>query len=480
MQKKVFIIVITALSVLLIGVGALAIWLYVGYVSPEEIAFMEKAQKLETDLHHADEEIASHKLSIEQLREEAAQLNQTIEDKKNNIEELDRKISVLLSDSKADDVYQSILLEQIAKLEKEKADQLSAIEELNAQVIALDEQILSLDELISLYENITTLNFGYQAKKISDLWIKLAEPNRPIRTIVTEEPDPESGEIIEIVTEQPAQVAFYYRDITTGYTLSYNSSDVMYSASLIKVPYIYSVLQMIAEFEYNKSFFDSEGNPLYDEEGNPLFEGNHPNLDENGNIIFAEGEEKYDLSRVWTFDKETMDVEGSGIITKEESGLQLTYLQLIEYTLRYSDNVAFAELRKVYGNTPYYTMARSLGVRGSSYGFMQLSADDCAKFLSELYVFMESNTRYGPVVKEALLNANYPYLIPQNVSPTPAAHKYGWDHDSYHDMAIVYNEHPYILIILTDLEDGGSAANTYIASVVRAINTIHKNFYASK
>ena len=47
-------------------------------------------------------------------------------------------------------------------------------------------------------------------------------------------------------------------------------------------------------------------------------------------------------------------------------------------------------------------------------------------------------------------------------------------------MAIVYAEHPYILVIMTDLEDGGNNANSYIASVVKAINTIHKNFYAGK
>ncbi len=472
MQKKVYIILIAVLSVILIGVAGLAIWLYVGYVSPEELAVIDKANRLETELKNANNRIDEYQASVKKMTDEAAQLRLTIEEKKKNISELDQKISVLLSDSKADDAYQQILLEQIQKLETEKAEQLTQIE-------TLDARILELDELIGQYENITTLNFGYQAKKISDLLIKLAEPNRPIRTIVTEQIDEESGEKVEIITEQPAQVAFYYRDITTGYTLSYNSDDIMYSASLIKVPYIYSLLNSVVYFEYQKTHYDSDGNPLFDEEGNPLFEGNHPNLDENGNIIYNEGEEKYDLSRTWVFDKETMDVEGSGIITKEESGLQLTYLQLVEYALRYSDNVAFAELRKVFGYTDYYNTARTLGVRGSSYGFMQLSADDCGKFLAELYTFMEENERYGTVVKNALIGSNFPYLIPHNVSPEKAAHKYGWDHDSYHDMAIVYNEHPYILVILTDLDNGGNEANTYISSVVRAINTIHKNFYAS-
>jgi len=276
------------------------------------------------------------------------------------------------------------------------------------------------------------------------------------------------------------KLAFYYQDMSTGYTLSYNSDDIMYSASLIKAPYVYSMLKTVADFEYQKRNFAADGSPLYDEEGNPLFEGAHPNLDENGNILYAEGEEKFNLNRIWTFDKESMNEEGSGVIKDYDSGFQLTYRELATYALKYSDNVAFSQLRKMFGYTEYYAIARSLGVKGSSYGFMQLSADDCGKFLEAIYAFIEENEVYGGLIRDAMLESNYPYLIPYNVSPAKAAHKYGWDHDSYHDMAIVYNDHPYILVIMTDLEDGGNSANSYIASVVKAINTIHKNFYAGK
>jgi hypothetical protein len=78
-----------------------------------------------------------------------------------------------------------------------------------------------------------------------------------------------------------------------------------------------------------------------------------------------------------------------------------------------------------------------------------------------------------------MLRSTHNVLIPYSVSPLPCAHKYGWDEASYHDMAIVYDEHPYILVIMTDLDQGGSEVNGYIRDVVRMIHDIHRTFYAS-
>ena len=301
-----------------------------------------------------------------------------------------------------------------------------------------------------------------------------------MRIRTTEEEDPETGEITVHEETLLSQVSFYYRDLGTGYTLSYEADHIMYAASLVKAPYIYTMLQTIADFEYNKRHFDAEGNPLYDAEGNPLFEGPHPNLDEEGNILYLEGEEKYDLSRIWTFDKEKMTVDGSGVIKKMDDGIQMTYLELVRHALQYSDNVAFAEIRKVFGYTEFYAMARTLGVRGTAKGYMQLSAEDCGKFMEAIYTFTEENETYGPFMKQALLDSSHTVMIPYALSPIPCAHKYGWDEDSYHDMAIVYDEHPYILVIMSDLDAGGTEENKYIRDIARSIHSIHKNFYSTK
>lgn len=463
MTKK-YKIAIAVLSILLAVATALSGWLYVFYESPEELAVRDKEASLDVQLKNAQGTITEFADIMNSLRQQLSDLKADYAEKLEQIDALETKVSILLDEETASDAYQQLLLDEIARMKLESEQD--------------REKIAELSELLSTYENITTLNFGYQAKKISDLLMKVAETNRPVRIKTTEEVDPETGETIVHEETLTSKVSFYYRDIETGYTISYESDNIMYAASLIKAPYIYTMLKTVADFEYNKLHFDADGNPLFDEEGQPLFEGDHPNLDEEGRIVYLEGEEKYDLSRLWTFNKEEMTVEGSGTIQNMEDGTQFSYLELVRYALLYSDNIAFAEIRKMFGYSEYLQMARAMGVRGSSYGYMKLSADDCGIFLSAIYEFMETNETYGALMKEAMIGSNYPVLIPAGVSPAVAAHKYGWDEDSYHDMAIVYDEHPYILVIMTDLDAGSSKEIVYVRDIVRSIHSIHRNFYS--
>ncbi len=454
------------MSLVMAGLLAFSAWVFLFYESPDELAAKARVEELSAELADANNEIDERLSDIALLEAHISTLTDDLAEKLLEIEQLEYDVDVLLEKGVESDEYQAILQGRIS--------------DLRAQVEARLDEIAQLRDLIENYENITTLNFGYQAKKVSELLIMLAEQNRPTRTVKREIRDEATGEVIETVRETVASnVSFYYQDITTGYTLSCNSADVMYSASLIKAPYIYVLLKSVADFEDAKYNYDSEGAPLYDKDGNPLFDGAHPNLDEDGHIIYLEGEEKFDLSRVWTFDKKTMMREGSGMLRDMEDGTELTYLELVEYALLYSDNIAFYELCQLFGYVDYYSAARRLGIQGISSGFMQLSAADCARFMTEIYAFTEENETYGAFMKDAMIRSNYPVLIPYSVSPTVAAHKYGWDVDAYHDMAIVYDEHPYILVLMTDLDTGGTSNNSYIQQVVRAIHSIHQNFYAS-
>ena len=457
---------VVVLAVLLAITTVLSGWLYIFYESPDELATRDRANTLSIQLHNAQDTITDYTAVIDSLRSQLDDMSADLANKLSQIEKLEEKVSILLDEETASDAYQQLLLDEIARMKEETEKD--------------REQIAELCELIANYENITTLNFGVQAKKISDLLMKVAETNRPKRVKTIEETDPETGETIVHQEIVDANVSFYYRDLHTGYTISYEADNIMYAASLVKATYVYTMLKSVADFEYNKRNLDAEGNPLYDEAGLPLFEGSHPNLDEEGNIIYLEGEEKYDLNRIWTFNKEEMTVEGSGAIHKMDEGTQMTYLELIRYALEYSDNIAFAELRKMFGYTEYLRMARDMGVRGTSRGYMKLSASDCGIFLTAIYEFAETNDVYGALMKESMIAANYPVLIPAGSSPAVTAHKYGWDEDSYHDMAIVYDEHPYILAIMTDLDAGTSKEIGYVRDIARAIHSIHKNFYSNK
>ena len=69
---------------------------------------------------------------------------------------------------------------------------------------------------------------------------------------------------------------------------------------------------------------------------------------------------------------------------------------------------------------------------------------------------------------DSMKKANYTVLIPQAAGDTETAHKYGWDAKAYHDMAIVMDERPYVLCIMTNF-------NFSENSMFNAIHLHHKH-----
>lgn len=363
-----------------------------------------------------------------------------------------------------------------AEFSESKDDSISEIKSPSPQTDASSENTEENDELseiIKKYGMTASSAFGFQAEQMSALLSLVTDPERPTCAHIDE-----NGDANGIYT--PAEVAFVYTDLTTGYTFAYNADTVMYSASLIKAPYVYAVLREIDEFEYNKLNFAADGSPLFSEDGKTLFEGKHPNLDDDGNIIYLDGEEKYDLSRIWVYDSETMYTYGSGVIQDEDDGFSLTYAELFTYALKYSDNVAFAQLIRTFGYESHNSMLEELDITGASKGFMQLSAGDCAVYLSEIYEYFNSDSKYASLMKDAMLSTDYTVMIPDVVAPTVCAHKYGWDVASYHDMAIVYDDRPFSLVIMTDLDRGRVEDYTYIQNIAQAVLDMHRAFGESE
>lgn len=314
------------------------------------------------------------------------------------------------------------------------------ISELKKTITQNESKIYELENTIDAYKSLSDVDLEEQVKLINELIAKLM--NAPRRVVETNS-DSNDGSSASTSTYKNANVALYYEDLTTGYKIEYNSQKVMYSASLIKAPYVWTLLEQISDYEKKQSV---------------------------ENTI-------YDLNRMWTYDSKTMFRSGSGQIQKMDSGTQMTYYELVQYALEYSDNVAFGELRAVFGYTYFYSAASKIGVTSMSSSFNNLSAADAGKFLKEIYSFIESGDKYGTMMKNSMLTANYRVLIPAAVSPKPVAHKYGWDINSYHDMGIVYDEHPYIIVIMTDLDEGNSTARSFINGVVSTVDKIHTNFY---
>ncbi len=280
-----------------------------------------------------------------------------------------------------------------------------------------------------------------------------ASPDRPEPAGVIE--TDESGEPLPVPTVEyvyiyPEVLAYAYLDLTTGTTVSYNADEVLYSASLIKAAYIYSALMDIEAFLAQDHEYDDDGN-----------------------IIYTDETRKYDLSQVWTYDAATMYKYGSGVIQDFGSGFQLTWRELFEYALIYSDNVAFDQLVKRFGYGVYYTAAWQIGIDGLSEGFMRLTANDCARVMKAIYEYLGGGSELALMMKNAMERSYNRYMIADRYEDVRVVHKYGWDNSAYHDMAVVYDEHPYVIVLMTDYEKGGGDADRFYGDVVELTKEIH-------
>lgn len=226
-----------------------------------------------------------------------------------------------------------------------------------------------------------------------------------------------SGSGLSAGQEEPAphgkRVSVYFKDLDSGAEYLFTPDEKYPIASLSKAPY--------AQYLYQ------------------LADAGLCSLDETFTVDKADVEESK---------------ENSGKL-KEETDLPLTLTmeELIAYMLRYSDTLAQRKLLQRYPAAEYAAWAATLGlaypedVRGVTSG--NITARDAGVYLHALWYYMATGPN-GEQLQQHLLNTSYPMIR----SDYPVARKYGWDSGAYHDMAVVYAPHPYVLAVLTDKSAG--------------------------
>jgi len=349
--------------------------------------------------------------------------------------------------------------EQYKILNGKLRDLNSKLEEKQVEIEKLRENILKL-------ENVYSININRQFEIISEIRL-LLEEKAPLRKVKVEKVD-EDGQLTEVIEEVYPKIAIYYEDITKGYTYSYNDEEVFYSASCLKAPLALSILEKASEEAENIRIAEESASLNTDEDGAP-------------ETLPAEQYNRvYDFDSVFTYIKEDSYQVGSGKIKNDPDGTEYTYLELMDYMLRYSDNVAFNEIKEKYGVKEFVNLAYRLGTTALKKDLVSMTALDGAKVMRAIYNFIIGDFEYSDFMYDAMSNGTaHSVLIPFTVGK-PTVHKYGWDVDAYHDIAVVFDENPYILIFLSDMDTGTDEVNQYVRSIIKLINELHENFYAKK
>lgn len=171
----------------------------------------------------------------------------------------------------------------------------------------------------------------------------------------------------------------------------------------------------------------------------------------------------------------------SGFLTPDRVGTSFAVSELIEYTIRHSDNQAYRLLLDTFGSEDYGRYAESIGVPG-----LALTDGEWASVTpEELSAAMLEICRTGksdPTLIEHMKNTSFNAQIAAGTG-YETAHKYGYNggDDGYHDAAIVYApERAYVLTIMTHLEfSAGNDPNALFREAAALADRLHERLFLS-
>lgn len=333
------------------------------------------------------------------------------------------------------------------------------LDSLNAEIATRDASIAELKANIARLETVYMVDINAQFDILDALAKLLADP---LKIEVKTEKTNADGTVTEEITYKTPRIALYYEDLRNGYKYAFNADEVFDPASMIKAPFILSLLTEASAEEVKIA----EARAAAEKAGT---------LD-----TYVEPKRLFDMTKKITYTKDAYYQSGSGEIVESKDGTEYTYKDLFYHVLECSDNVAYAFLRDTFGTSYYSNLVVKLNVASMYKKPVGMSASDAGKCMKAIYEFTESDAFYAAFMKDAMIGSAHTVMIPFSVSPKKTAHKYGWDTGAYDDMGIVYAENPYVLAIMTNYDEGTKEVNAYIQSILKLIDKMHGNFYKQR
>ena len=235
-----------------------------------------------------------------------------------------------------------------------------------------------------------------------------------IATEYTSEEDNRMQKVQELLSSkyQNEQFSIYVKQLTTGKEAGLNENQKMYAASVMKLPYLYSVQEKINQGDYQldtKLKYVSEVND---------FPGSYK-------------------------------PEGSGSLPKTADNKEYTIKDLITKTAKESDNVAHNILAYYITNKSDEAFKKEMAtIAGEEWDVTDKLAS--AKMAGQV---METIYHQNGFVLESLSKTSFDdQRIAKNISVN-VAHKIGDADEFKHDTAIVFTDSPFIISIFTKNSD---------------------------
>ena len=240
-----------------------------------------------------------------------------------------------------------------------------------------------------------------------------------------------------ILNDYPREcsVIIYTQDDGTIY--SYNPDSFMYSASVIKLTYAVYVCKQLSE-----------------------------------------GAGSLDDTMMYTPDWEA---EGSGIIQYQGYGQIYTVSELLDYSLRYSDNVAYFMLTYLFNQDGFNDMIQNewgCDIYMDAWSsFPDINAEFMQKSMTEMYNHRSDNEAWE-ICWDALMESETSY-VREALNKYDVAVKYGSMDGVYHEACYIEAENPYTLVILSEMENFPTSEK-FVKKIAVCAENIVNNHYAGK
>lgn len=227
------------------------------------------------------------------------------------------------------------------------------------------------------------------------------------------------------------KVAFYYENLVNGNTFSYNENITFYAASTMKILVCLYLLE-------NSDYYD---------------------LDTV--LLVSEDDKK----------------QGSGILKDVSGDQEYTLLELIKPCIIYSDNTAYIKLMDYVGKDIIKSYGEELGCRHIMEGkeadmFGITNCVDLSIIWKRVKDYIDRDTLYSDLLRD-LTRSTYTKLISDDsIGRGIYLRKYGSFGIAYHEAGIVINSEPYVLIVMTQLNEK-DYKEEFINNAAKLISELH-------
>ncbi len=225
-------------------------------------------------------------------------------------------------------------------------------------------------------------------------------------------------ELEKILAGRQGVYGVYSLNLETKEAVSIREKESFSAASLIKLPIVYTLYQQAQEGKINL-------------------------------------EEKYTL-------KEEDKVGGAGSLYQDAAGAVYSYRELARLCGKQSDNTAAVILEKVLGAEAIEATIRRLGMENTSFFRRQTTPEDIALFWQKLWEG-DLKEEYREEILNSLTETIFEEQIPAALpAKARVAHKVGIDEGILHDAGIIFNDPPFVLVLMSKNNNREEAQEAFI------------------